>query len=424
MWRRMSTWARRTLSTFRASLYSISDPTLAAVFGFGPNPAGVNVGEASVIGLSAVYRAVSLISGTLAQLPMRTLRDTGDGMRQRINSFLDNPGGPHGPTAFEWKETALWHLLLHGNAFAAHVYGGAGQLIALALLHPLCVQVELPHPDDVEQPVGGKWFYATLVDGTRRRFDATTMTHIMGPSLDGVRGLSVISVARNSLGTAIAGDQAAAKMFGSGLTVAGMVTPDEDAPDWEDSGAIKESVNNALTGVENTGSIAVLNRKLKFTRMTMSAEDAQFLQSRQFSIEEIARWFGVPPFELMQTDKQTSWGTGIEAQQRGLGRTTLAPWATRIEQRLSRLLPNPRFVEFDFAGLERPTPEAEIRLLMEQVDGGLLTLNEARAIRNLPPVEGGDILRLHGQPIAGGAPPTPAQQAGSDPVEEMVPSAA
>jgi HK97 family phage portal protein len=423
MWRRLGTWARRSLSAFRAQLYSVSDPALAAILGFGSNVAGVGVGEGSVIGLSAVYRAVSLISGTLAQLPMRTLRDTGDGMRQRINSFLDNPGGPNGPTAFEWKETCLWHLLLHGNAFAAHVFGGAGQLVALALLHPLCVTVELPGPDDTEQPAGGKWFYATLLDGTRRRFDATTMTHIMGPSLDGVRGLSVISVARNSLGTAIAGDQAAAKMFGSGLTVSGMVTPDEDSPDWEDSKEIKESVNAALTGIDNAGQIAVLNRKLKFTKMSMSAEDAQFLQSRQFSIEEIARWFGVPPFELMQTDKQTSWGTGIEAQQRGLGRTVLAPWATRIEQRLSRLLPNPRFVEFDFHGLERPDPATEIGLLLQETDGGLLTLNEARAILNLPPVEGGDVLRLHGQPITGGTQATPAEQAATDPVEEVVPSA-
>lgn len=424
MWQRLSSWARRTLSNFRAQLYSVSDPALAAILGLGRSNAGVEVGEGSVIGLSAVYRAVSLISGTLAQLPMRTLRDTGDGMRQRHSSFLDNPGGPDGPTAFEWKETCLWHLLLHGNAFAAHVYGGAGQLMALVLIHPLCVTVELPKPDDKEQPAGGKWFYATLVDGSRRRFDATTMTHIMGPSLDGVRGLSVIAVARNSLGTAIAGDEAAARLFGSGLTVAGMVTPDEDAPDWDDSSEIKKSVNNALTGVENTGSIAVLNRKLKFTKMSMSAEDAQFLQSRQFSIEEIARWFGVPPFELMQTDKQTSWGTGIEAQQRGLGRTTLAPWATRIEQRLSRLLPNPRFVEFDFSGLERPDPASEIRLLIEEIDGGLITTNEARAVRNLPPVPGGDVLRLHGTPIAGGTQPTPAEQAAADPVEEMANAAA
>lgn len=410
----MGSWARRALTTFRASIYSISDPLLAEYFSYGgPNESGVSVSESSVLGISAVWRGISLISQTLAQLPMRTLRDTGDGQRQRMTSFLDNPGGPGGATSFEWRETVFCHLLLHGNAYLAHIYGGAGQLIALMPLHPLCVRIEMPSPDDREQPKGGKWFIVTLIDGTRERFDGNTLTHVMGLSLDGIKGLSIIEIARQSLGTAIAGDRAAASMFGKGLTVAGMVTPAEDDPDWEDPDFIKGEINSALTGVENQGKVAVIARKLKFQQMQMSAEDAQFLQSRQFSIEEIARWLGVPPFELMQTDKQTSWGTGIEAQQRGLGRTVLAPWATRLEQRLSRLLSPTLFVEIDFAGLERPDPKTEIELLLSEIDGGLITVNEARSIRNLPPVEGGDVLRLHGTPIA--LPEaTPADQAEAD----------
>lgn len=401
MWRRMGTWARKTLSTFRANLLSVSDPRLAEYFRYGTvNESGVEVSEGSALGISAVWRAISLISQTLAQLPMRSIREIEKGQYQRTSSFLDNPGGPDGPTPFEWRETVFAHLLLHGNAFLAHMYGGAGQLVALVPLHPLSVSIELPLDSDEEQPKGGKWFYAHLLNGERVRFDASTLTHVPAMSMDGVRGMSVLSVARNSLGTAIAGDRAAAKMFGHGLTVAGLITPDEDEPDWDDASFIKDQVNDALTGNENMGKIAVLPRKLKFQQMEMSAEDAQFLQSRQFSIEEIARWFGVPPFELMQTEKQTSWGTGIEAQQRGLGRTVLAPWASRLEQRLSRLLPNPRFVEIDFAGLERPSPDVEIRLLLEQIEGGLITINEARAVRNLPPVPGGEILRVHGQPLS------------------------
>jgi HK97 family phage portal protein len=398
----MGSWARKTLSSFRASLYSISDPRLAEWFRYGStNESGVEVTEGTALGISAVWRAIALISQTLAQLPMRSIREIRPGQYQRTSSFLDNPGGPDGPTSFEWRETVFAHLLLHGNAFLAHMYGGAGQLMALVPLHPLSVTIELPDDEDEERPKGGKWFYAHLVNGERVRFDASTMTHIPYLVLDSDgRGLSPIAIHRNSLGTAIAGDRAAAKMFGHGLTVAGLITPDEDEPDWDDASFIKDQVNDALTGNENMGKIAVLPRKLKFQQMEMSAEDAQFLQSRQFSIEEVARIYGVPPFELMQTEKQTSWGTGIEAQQRGLGRTVLAPWATRLEQRLSRLLPNPRFVEIDFSGLERPSPDVEIRLLLEQIEGGLITINEARAVRNLPPVPGGDILRVHGQPLS------------------------
>jgi HK97 family phage portal protein len=373
---------RRQQATDARNLISISDPALVELFGASsPNYAGVSVGEGSVMGLSAVYRAVSLISGTLGTLVLRTLRDTGDGMRQRMTSVFDNPGGQYGPTPYEWKETLVLHLLLHGNAFLRHVYGGAGQLLALELIHPLCVSVD----QDLSRP-GGKLFKATLQDGRQVEYDALTMTHIPALCMDGLRGMSPISVARNSLGTSLAGDRAAARQFSNGALIAGMVTPDEDV-EPDEVKTIKAEIESKVTGWENAGGIPVINRKLKFTPWTMTAADAQFLQSRQFQIEEIARWFGVPPHLLMQTEKQTSWGQGVESQNRGLARFSLHPWAVRIEERLSRLLPNPRFVEFDFSALERPTPEQEIDLLIKQVQAGLLTLDEARAIRNLPPIE-------------------------------------
>lgn len=379
MWYMRWPWKRRRQEP--RNLISIGDPALVELFGLGtPNYAGVEVGEGSALGLSAFYRGVSLIAGTLGTLPLRTLRDTGDGMRQRMTSVMDNPGGQYGPTPYEWKETLVLHLLLHGNAFLRHVYGGAGQLLALDLVHPLCVSVDWA-PD---RP-GGKVFKATLEDGRQVEYDALTMTHIPALTTDGLRGLSLIAIARNSLGTAIAGDRAAAKVFSDGMHIAGMVTPEEDV-EPDEVKTIKAEIEAKTSGWENAGRIPVVNRKLKFTPWTMTLQDAQFLQSRQFSIEEIARWTGVPPHLLMQTEKQTSWGTGVETQNRGLGRFTLNGWAVRIEERLSRLLPNPRFVEFDFAGLERPTPEQEIDLLIKQVQAGLLTLDEARAIRNLPPL--------------------------------------
>ena len=381
-------WRRSEPARARNSI-SIGDPALVELFGLGtPNYAGVEVGEQSAIGISAVYRAVALISGTIATLPMRTLRDTGDGMRQRVFSFLDNPGGTMGPTPFEWTETVLLHLLLHGNAFLRHVYGGAGQILSLEPVHPLCVTVER-----APQLPGGKLFKAYLEDGRIEEYDARTMTHIPALCSDGLRGLSPISVARNSFGTAIAADRAAGRMFSNGMLIAGMVTP-EDEVDADEVETIKKAIEANVSGWENAGGVPVINRRLKFTPWTMSAEDAQFLQSRQFQVEEIARWFGVPPHLLMQTEKQTSWGTGVESQNRGLSRFSLNSWAVRIEQRLSRLLPNPRFVEFDFAGLERPTPEEEIKLLIMQVEAGLLTIDEARGIRNMKPLEKSELDEL------------------------------
>ena len=387
----MGWWPRRRAQPENAT-YSISDPILAEFLGVGqPNFSGVIVGEQSALGISAVYRAVALISGTIAGLPLRTLRDVGD-TRTRVSSFLDNPGGPNGPTPFEWMETILLHGLLHGDIFLMHVFNGAGSVAALVPLHPLCVTVQWANVP------GGKLFTATLVDGTRHTFDSTTLTHIPFMSLDGLRGLSPIGVARNSLGTAIAGDRSAAKMFSTGALFSGMVTPEEDVTE-EEAKTIKASLNAKVSGWENAGEIAVINRKLKFTPWTMSMEDAQFLQSRQFQVQEIARWFGVPANLLMDPGAVSTWGTGVEIQNRGLARYTLASWTSRIEQRLSRLLPAPRFVEFDYAGLLQPSPELEIPLLLQQVSGGVMTVNEFRRMRGMDPINGGDVL--------GAVPPAP-----------------
>lgn len=372
---------------------SISDPILAQYFGVGTqNFTGINIGERTALGLSAVWRAVSLISGTVSGLPLHTLRDV-DGVRTRMNSFLDDPGAPIGQTRFEWCEQILLHLLLHGNAYLAHVFNGAGGLAGLVPIHPMAVTVERD-----SQLAEGKRFRVSLDNGQQQLFTPDTMTQIMGLSLDGLYGLSPISIARNSLGTAVAGDRAAASMFANGPMIAGLVTPEEDVTEAE-ARQIKEGLDRKFTGHENAGAVAVINRKLKFQPWTMSHEDAQWLETRQFSIQEVARWFGVPANLLMDPGAVSTWGTGVEIQNRGLARFTLAPWTARIEQRLSALLPSPRFVEFDFAGLVKPDPGQEISLLIQEVGAGLITVNEARKIRGMDPIEGGDALRVPGQTV-------------------------
>lgn len=382
-WWPWSRTARFEPTEQRSASWSVSDPAIVELLGIGsPNLAGVAVGESSVLGLAAVYRAVSLIAGTIASLPMRTIETNKDGHTERARSFLDTPGGPAGPTPFEWKEQVLVHLLLHGNAYCAHLYGGAGQIVGLLPVHPLAVTVDM-------QPDGSKLFTVSLADGTRRVFTAAQLTHIPALSTDGVTGLSPIAVARNVFGTSLAGDRAAARMFSNGAMVSGIVTPEEDLT-AEEATTIKNDLRQRIQGGNNAGDIAVINRKLRFDKWSMSAEDAQFLQSRAFQVEEIARFYGVPPHLLMQTEKQTSWGTGVHEQNRGLARYTLEPWTTRIQERLSRLLTGGKKCEFDYSAFVQPDPETEIGLLIDQVDAGLLTINEARKIRNLPPLPGGD----------------------------------
>lgn len=376
------------------------------------------VDESTAMNLSALFRAVSLVSGTLASLPLRSLRLNANGDTERVPSIFDDPDGPDGQTQFEWEETLFAHLMIHGRAGALKVRNEAGGLARLALVHPISFTVEDPTTEEFENqsmmPRGGLWFRVTLEGGRSVRLDADDFWYVPALSLDGQRGLGLLQVATGSLGITLAGDRAAGKMFSSGALISGIATPDDDVDITDDVPEIKRALDSSTGGYENAGRIALVNRRLKFTPWTMSAADAQFLQSRQFQIEEIARWTGVPPHLLMQTDKQTSWGTGVEEQNRALGRTVLSPWASRVEGRGSRLLARPRWLEVDFSGLERPSPDKEIELLLKQTGRPFLTVNEARKIRNLPPVEGGDALGSSAPPVPE---PAPAQKEPDAPAE-------
>lgn len=170
---------------------SIADPAVLALFGSSPTLAGVSVTETSALGLSAVYRSVALIAGTIATLPLRTLQDGPGGTRSRVPAFLDSPRGPTGLTPYEWTETVLAHLLLHGNAYCAHIYGGAGQVLVPQPIHPSAVSVE-------QLKDGTKVYRVGMSDGKSQLFDDRSMTDIPALSTDGVKGLSPLALARQS----------------------------------------------------------------------------------------------------------------------------------------------------------------------------------------------------------------------------------
>lgn len=368
----------------RSMELSVSDAGLVSFLNPGAgNYSGVTVTESTALTLSPVWRAVSLIAQTLASCEVNSVQKFNDGTFEKVDSWVDDPAGGSGATRFEFWETVTVHLLLHGNAYLMHVYSENGTFMGLYPVHPLGVTV------DVED--NQKRYKITLSDGSFKYYNDATMTHIPALSLDGIMGVSPIQTARNSLGVAVAGERAAAKMFSNGSMIQGMVTPEEDVTP-EEAQQIKESIDLKMQGWDNAGDIPVINRKLKFTPWSMSNADAEFLSSRMFQVEEIARWFGVPPHLLMQTEKQTSWGSGVAEQNRGLSRTVLGPWARRIEDRVTKLLPAGQTLVFDFAPLERPNPEQETELILRQIQGGLLTPNEGRAMLNRPSAPNGDQL--------------------------------
>jgi HK97 family phage portal protein len=379
-------------------LISISDPGAARLFGAFGSAAGVPVNEYTAMTFSAVWRAALTVSSSTARLPLRTLRQWG-ATREQIPSWMDNPAGAVGYRPFSWKQTSILHLLLGGDSFQRHLYNQAGVLAGLEPVNPRYVTAYW----DPERP-GGKRFEVSLWDGHGFRFeihDARTMTQIMGPTLDGLRGMSAVAFGNTSIGGAIAADQAAAHSFRNGPMISAIVTPDEDLEDGDAEKASAE-INDALGGTQNAGKAVVLDRKYNVTPWSMTLKDAQFLESRQFSIEEIARWFGLHPVFLMDPGAVSTWGTGVEILQRGLGRFTLPQWTDPFQEAMSDLLPRGSWCEFDFHGLERGSPQDEISLIVLQVDGGLLTINQALQMLNRPGIgPAGDVLRLHGQPLNG-----------------------
>jgi len=357
----------------------------------GSSIAGVPVNETTAVGLTAVYRAVSIISGTIAGLPLRSFRTLPDGTRQQVDTFLDQPSGPGGPyTQFEWLELLMVHLLLHGNAFLAHQYNGAGAIVGLLPLLPSAVTVRPIQTAEELAAYGGpngsyrKWFEIQLADGSRRDLTCADLTHIPALGVDGVRGLSPIEAHRQALGTGIAGDRAAARLFGSGLLLGGLVSGD-DGLSREDAEEAVAALKAKMTGADHAGDIAFINAQLKFTPWTIPPADAQFIESRTHQINEVARIFGVPKV-LLAEDGASTWGTGIAELNRWFARTALMPWTSRLEQRLSQLLTRPTSCEFDYKGLLQPAPEVEIPLLIAQKEAGLLSGDEIRRMMNLPPL--------------------------------------
>lgn len=372
----------------RAQSFSIGDPALAEFLGLqSQSLAGVEVTERTSLGLTAVWRAVALISGTIAGLPLRSLRTVGSGERERVASFLDTPHGPDGMTQFEWVEQVLVHLLVHGNAYLQHVYNQAGALVALHPLTPTAVEVKEVKTVEELARFGDfrKYFVVSLADGSKRELTPAELTHIPAMSTDGIRGLSPIEFHRQSLGTGIAGNDAAARLFGSGMLLGGLVSGGDDLSQ-EDAAEALAQLKAKMAGSKHAGDIAFINASLKFQPWTIPPVDAQFIQSREHQVTEVARIFGIAPHLLMQTEKVTSWGTGIAEQNRGLARYTLMAWTSRIEQRLSRLLSRPTIAEFDYSGLLQSAPEVEIPLLLQQLEAGAITLDEFRRIRNMGPL--------------------------------------
>lgn len=377
----------RTEPVLNAAL-SVTSDSIYDVFGAGYG--NHTVTERSAMKLSAVHACVRIIAGSISSLPLHLYRRTTEG-RERLKDdnlwwlFNEQPT-PRFSAAAMW-EFAAKSILLRGDAFVyirRDLNGTVRELI------PLCREQVM-----VERN-GNRLDYYVQDDDRYFGVQQEDMLHFPGLGFNGVESESVIShYGKTALSSALAAEEHAEKYFRTGtmqkfaLMQKGKMTP-------EALQSLRDQWYSTYGGVENANKPLVLVEGTEIKELSLTAADAQLLESRAFSVEDIARFFGVPPHMIGHTEKASSWGSGLEQMSTAFVIYTLQPHLVRIEQELNRKLfkTASRFFEFETKGLMRGDSVAQANFFKTALGGsggsGWMTQNEVRALNNLPPVEGGD----------------------------------
>lgn len=364
---------------------------------------GVYVSEASAHRVVAVYRAWSLLAGTMGSLPLETLQGPEGEQKPWLGPaamLLAYPGGrdavsgipdPGAPPGMSVWETAFTHQLGWGNAYLLKVANVARTgIVRLDPLRPDRVRVKAVRRTSANP--AGKQFDVLDDSGRVEELTPRDVLHIPALATDGLCGISPIGAARQALGLAVAAEEYGARFFGSGSMVGGILT-NPNKLTQESAAALKARWNAKVQGLGHAHEIAVLDADTKWQQVGIPPGDAQFIESRKFQVTEIARLYGIPPHLLGDVEKTTSWGTGIEQQGLHFLQFTLRPWLTRMEQALSNeLLPRGVNARFRVEELLRGDVQARFNAYQTGIQTGVLTPNEARKREGLPPQPGGDQL--------------------------------
>ena len=372
-------------------------------FLFGGSNSGKNVNERSAMQMTAVYACVRILSESIAGLPVHLYQYVDSGSKQKaiehpLYRLLHDEPNPE-MTSFVFRETLMTHLLLWGNAYAQIIRNGKGQVVAL---YPL-----MPNRMSVDRDDKGHLFYQyqmqdsdapTAKSGTVI-LNPTDVLHVPGLGFDGLVGYSPIAMAKNAIGLSIATEEYGAKFFANGATPSGILEYPGTVKNPE---AIRESWNAGFGGSSNAHKVAVLEEGMKYTPIAISPNEAQFLETRKFQIDEIARIFRVPPH--MVGDLEKSSFSNIEQQSLEFVKYTLEPWIVRWEQSLNRALLSETekaayFVKFNVDGLLRGDYQSRMNGYATARQNGWMSANDIRELENLdliPDELGGNLYLING----------------------------
>lgn len=348
--------------------------------------AGQTVSEASMLSLSSVWACTRLISETISTLPLSIYerRPTGPVVASAhpLQTVLhDQPNGDS--TAAVYWESTVAAMLLRGNARAEKLMVGS-RVIGLRFLVPGRLTIRRIYDGTLE-------YLYTEDTGKQRTIDSSRIWTIPGFSIDGKTGCSVVSYGANVFGGALAADEAAAKTWQNGLMpTTAWKYPTVLNPDQRTEA--REAIVT-LSGAASAGKPVIMEAGMDAETIGIDPKDAQLLESRGFSVEEICRWFRVPPWMVGHAEKSTSWGTGIEQQMIGFLTFTLGPWLRRIEQSIVKDLLTPAeqrryYPKFTVEGLLRADSTGRATFYAAMVNNGILTRDEVRELEDREPMGG------------------------------------
>ena len=390
------------------------DRTAGSAYSFfmGGSSSGKRVNERSAMQMTAVYSCVRILSEAVASLPLHVYKYTETGTAKAtehpLYTILHDEPNPE-MTSFVFRETLMTHLLLWGNAYAQVIRNGRGDVIGL---YPL-----MPDRMTVDRDDKGRLYYEYMVSGddapinkkSTVRLSPSDVLHIPGLGFDGLVGYSPIAMAKNAIGLAIATEEYGSKFFANGAAPSGVL---EHPGTLKDPARIRESWQQTFGGSANSNKIAVLEEGMKYTPISISPEQAQFLETRKFQINEIARIFRVPPH--MVGDLEKSSFSNIEQQSLEFVKYTLDPWVSRWEQSIARALfsadeKKKYYVKFNLDGLLRGDYQSRMNGYAIGRQNGWMSANDIRELENLdliPEEEGGDLYLINGNML-------PLKQAGA-----------
>ena len=366
-------------------------------FFFGSTSSGKVVNERTAIQTTAVYACVRVLSEAIAALPLHTYRHTSNGKEKAVDHnlyhLLHNEPNPE-MTSFVFRETLMGHLLLWGNAYAQIIRDGRGKVIAL---YPL-----MPDKMTVDRNEKGDLIYIYLKDGMSYVLKSEEVLHILGLGFDGLVGYSPIAMAKNAIGMAIATEEYGAKFFSNGANPGGVL---EHPGVVKDPARIRESWNSVYQGTGNAHKVAVLEEGMKFQSIGIPPEQAQFLETRKFQINEIARIYRVPPHMIGDLEKSSF--SNIEQQSLEFVMYTLDPWVVRWEQAIVRSLLSSTekkeyFVKFNVNGLLRGDYQSRMSGYAVGRQNGWLSADDIRELEDmnkLPIGSGGDKYLVNGNMV-------------------------